>query len=79
VEITGHGKPMILIPGFASSGKTWDSTVAHYKDQYECRVRRFIEGFDPWANGGFLVRLKGGFEVEMSRRQAQKFKEVTSL
>jgi two-component system LytT family response regulator len=39
---------------------------------------RFIEGIDPWANGGFLVRLKGGFEVEMSRRQAQKFKEVMS-
>lgn len=40
---------------------------------------RFIEGLDAWANGGFLVRLKGGFEVEMSRRQAQKFKEVMSL
>jgi len=40
---------------------------------------RFIETIDPWANGGFLVKLKGGFEVEMSRRQAQKFKEVMSL
>src|SRR5579864_5020869 len=27
VDIVGKGKPMILIPGFASSGKTWDSTV----------------------------------------------------
>jgi two-component system, LytTR family, response regulator len=40
---------------------------------------RFIDGIDAWANGGFLVRLKGGMEVEMSRRQAQKFKEVMSL
>ncbi len=40
---------------------------------------RFIEAIDAWANGGFLVRLKGNFEVEMSRRQAQKFKEVMSL
>jgi len=39
---------------------------------------RFIESIDPWANGGFLVRLKGGLN-EMSRRQAQKFKEVMSL
>lgn len=38
VEVTGKGKPMILIPGFASSGKTWDSTVAHYKDKYQCHV-----------------------------------------
>jgi len=40
---------------------------------------KFIESMDAWANGGFLVRLKGNFEIEMSRRQAQKFKEVMSL
>ena len=40
---------------------------------------KFIESMDAWANGGFLVRLKGYIEVEMSRRQAQKFKEVMSL
>ena len=40
---------------------------------------RFIERIDAWANGGFLVKLKGGFEVEMSRRQAHRFKEVMSL
>jgi two-component system LytT family response regulator len=40
---------------------------------------KFIESMDAWANGGFLVRLKGNVEVEMSRRQAQKFKEVMSL
>ena len=40
---------------------------------------KFIEAMDAWANGGFLVRLKGSIEVEMSRRQARKFKEVMSL
>jgi two-component system LytT family response regulator len=40
---------------------------------------RFIESIDPWANGGFLVHLKGNFQVEMSRRQAQKFKDLMSL
>jgi N-formylmaleamate deformylase len=38
VKIAGHGQPMILIPGLASSGETWDSTVARYKDRYECHV-----------------------------------------
>jgi pimeloyl-ACP methyl ester carboxylesterase len=38
VEIYGHGQPMILIPGYASSGDTWTSTVAHYQDQYTCYV-----------------------------------------
>jgi pimeloyl-ACP methyl ester carboxylesterase len=38
VKISGHGQPMILIPGLASSGETWNSTVARYKDRYECHV-----------------------------------------
>ena len=29
---------MILIPGLSSSGETWDTTVAHYEDRYECHV-----------------------------------------
>ena len=38
VEVKGQGQPMILIPGLASSGQTWDSTVAHYASQYQCHV-----------------------------------------
>jgi len=38
VKVTGHGQPMILIPGLSSSGETWDTTVEHYKDRYECHV-----------------------------------------
>ncbi len=38
VKITGHGRPMILIPGLASSGATWDGTVSHFKDHYTCYV-----------------------------------------
>jgi len=38
VKVTGHGRPMILIPGLSSSGETWDTTVDHYKDRFECHV-----------------------------------------
>ena len=38
VKVTGKGKPIILIPGLACSGEVWDSTVAHFKDRYECHV-----------------------------------------
>lgn len=38
VKVTGHGQPMILIPGLSSSGETWDTTVAHYQDRFECHV-----------------------------------------
>jgi N-formylmaleamate deformylase len=37
-EVSGRGRPMILIPGLASSGETWKTTVARYRDRYECHV-----------------------------------------
>lgn len=38
-----------------------------------------IEAMDPWINGGFRLKLRGGHKVEMSRRQARKFQERTQL
>ncbi len=38
VDVRGHGQPMILIPGFGSSGAVWDGVVAHYQERYECHV-----------------------------------------
>jgi pimeloyl-ACP methyl ester carboxylesterase len=38
VEVTGHGRPMILIPGFLSSGGVWNAVVDHFKDRFECHV-----------------------------------------
>jgi N-formylmaleamate deformylase len=38
VTRTGHGRPMILIPGLLSSGDVWAGTVAHFQDRYECHV-----------------------------------------
>jgi pimeloyl-ACP methyl ester carboxylesterase len=38
VEVHGHGPPLVLIPGFASSGRVWDGVVAHEQDRYECHV-----------------------------------------
>ena len=59
VEVTGHGRPMILIPGFASSGKTWDGTVAHYQDRYECHVLT-LAGFagEPRIEAPFLETVR---------------------
>src|ERR1700720_3491027 len=59
VDITGKGKPMILIPGFASSGHTWDSTVARYKDKYQCHVLT-LAGFagEPRIEAPFLETVR---------------------
>jgi two-component system LytT family response regulator len=39
----------------------------------------WVDGIEPWFSGGLLVKLKGGMKVELSRRQAQDFRERMSL
>lgn len=39
----------------------------------------WVDGIEPWFSGGLLVRLRGGIKVELSRRQAQEFRERMSL
>ena len=40
---------------------------------------KWIEEIETWFNGGLMVKLKGGEKVEVSRRQATKFKDLMSL
>ncbi len=39
----------------------------------------WIDKIEPWFSGGLLVHIKGGPRVELSRRQAQSFREQMSL
>jgi two-component system LytT family response regulator len=39
----------------------------------------WVESIEQWFNGGLMVKLKGGDKVEVSRRQAAKFKDMMSL
>lgn len=40
---------------------------------------KWVESIETWFNGGLMVKLKGGQEVEISRRQAVKLKDIMSL
>ncbi len=40
---------------------------------------KWVENIESWFNGGLMVHLKGGDKLEISRRQAVKFKEMMSL
>jgi len=40
---------------------------------------KWIASIEPWLNGGLLVKLKDGQKIEVSRRQAIKFKDMLSL
>lgn len=39
----------------------------------------WIDSIEPWFSSGLMVTLKGGAKVELSRRQAQEFRERMSL
>ncbi len=38
VEVTGQGRPVILIPGLGCPGEVWREVVAHLGDDYEAHV-----------------------------------------
>jgi len=38
VAVTGHGRPVILLPGLGCPGAVWDATVAHLGEGYEAHV-----------------------------------------
>jgi two-component system LytT family response regulator len=40
---------------------------------------RWVEKIEPWFNGGLMVKLKNGEQIEVSRRQAARFKDMLSL
>ncbi len=40
---------------------------------------QWVEKIEPWFSGGLLVTLQGGDRIEISRRQAIRFKELMSL
>ncbi len=40
---------------------------------------QWIEKIEPWFSGGLLVTLRGGDKIEISRRQAIRFKDLLSL
>jgi N-formylmaleamate deformylase len=73
VDVTGKGKPMILIPGFASSGKTWDTTVARYKDRYECHVLT-LAGFagEPRIDAPFLETVRKDLATYIRKNKLDK-------
>jgi pimeloyl-ACP methyl ester carboxylesterase len=58
VEITGQGRPVILIPGLSTTGEVWAATVEHLKDLHEVHVLT-LAGFGgpPPIGEPFLPRV----------------------
>jgi len=74
----GGNKPLILKSLNALEERLDQKTFFRANRKHIVNLR-MIEKIEPYFNGGLLLELTGGEKVEVSRRQAVKFKEMMSL
>jgi two-component system LytT family response regulator len=74
----GTNKPLIL-KSLNSLEERLDQRVFFRANRKHIVNLRMIEKVEPFFNGGLLLEIKGGEKIEVSRRQAVKFKEMMSL
>jgi two-component system LytT family response regulator len=74
----GTNKPLIL-KSLNSLEERLDDKVFFRANRKHIINLRMIEKIETYFNGGLLVDLIGGEKIEVSRRQAVKFKEMMSL
>ena len=74
----GSNKPLIL-KSLNALEERLDEKVFFRANRKHIVNLRMIDKIEPYFNGGLLLDLQGGEKVEVSRRQAVKFKEMMSL
>lgn len=74
----GTNKPMIHKSLNALDERLDDRTFFRASRKHIINLG-WVEKIDTWFNGGLLVQLRGGEKIEVSRRQAARFKEMMSL
>ncbi len=74
----GDNKPLILRTLNYLDERLDDKTFFRANRKHIINLK-WIASIEPWLNGGLLVKLKDGQKVEVSRRQAIKFKDMLSL
>ena len=74
----GANKPLIL-KSLNALEERLDEKVFFRANRKHIINLRMIEKIEPYFNGGLLLDLTGGEKIEVSRRQAVKFKEMMSL
>ncbi|WP_069130288.1 alpha/beta fold hydrolase [Rhodohalobacter halophilus] len=64
VDISGNGKPVLLIPGLISSGEVWNETVLTLSENYECHVLTMpgFAGVPPQTDAPYIETWKDEIE-----------------
>lgn len=73
-----HNKPLIL-KSLNALEERLDDRVFFRANRKHIVNLRMIDKIDTYFNGGLLLEMKGGEKIEVSRRQAVRFKEMMSL
>jgi two-component system, LytTR family, response regulator len=73
-----NNKPLIL-KSLNALEERLDERVFFRANRKHIVNLRMIDKVEPYFNGGLLLDLHGGEKIEVSRRQAVKFKEMMSL
>jgi two-component system, LytTR family, response regulator len=74
----GNNKPLIL-KSLNALEERLDDKIFFRANRKHIINLRMIDKIEPYFNGGLLLDLTGGEKIEVSRRQAVKFKEMMSL
>lgn len=74
----GDNKPLIL-KSLNSLEERLDERTFFRANRKHIINLKWVNNIEPYINGGLIVYLKGGEEIEVSRRQAVKFRESMSL
>jgi two-component system LytT family response regulator len=74
----GRSRP-VMARSLSYMDKRLDPAMFFRANRHTIINLRFLECIERWANGGFLVRLKSGQEIVVSRRQGRMLKEKMTL
>lgn len=79
VRIYFSGNKPLILKSLNNLASKLDETVFFRANRKFIINLNWIDKIESWFNGGLMVKLKNGEQVEISRRQASKLKEMKSL
>jgi len=74
----GNSKPLILKSLNNLEKRLVEKDFFRINRKFIVNLREVIH-IEPWFNGGLQIKLKSGEQLEVSRRQSAKFKDLLSL
>lgn len=79
VEVHFRGQKALLARSLSALEERLDPGLFLRANRHVLVNLKQIDRIDPWLNDGFLLKLRDGAEIEVSRRQAKEFRERLAL